>query len=170
MTAAASTGGVETALTQIKAIGTHYGSNGCMIQPRFASSAPRLQVAPLGEAEAPAAFALARLWRPNLEPQQWDAFLSAWRAAPESRGIMTAHNGRGGMLGFVSWWRQPDLEYGETLWAGPFVVRELGVRPLVRQRLAVELTALAGQMDARLRYAEEAAAPPPVSPLPPGSG
>ena len=100
-----------------------------------------------------------RLWRPNLEPAQWDAFLTAWRAAPESRGILSARNQRGGVLGFVSWWRQPDLEYGETLWAGPFVVREMGVRPLVRQSLAVELTALACQLGARLRYAEEAIAP-----------
>lgn len=157
-------------MTQIKAPGAHYGSNSPMTQPRFASSAPRLLVAPLSEAEAPAAFALARLWRPDLEPHQWEAFLWAWRAAPESRGIMTARNGRGGVLGFVSWWRQPDLEYGETLWAGPFVVRELGVRPLVRQSLAVELTALAGQMGARLRYAEDAASPPRIGRLAPGSG
>lgn len=130
-----------------------------MTESRFASDAPRLEVAPLNEAEALAAFALARLWRPNLEQVQWEAFLSAWRAAPDSRGILSARNQRGGVLGFVSWWRQPDLEYGETLWAGPFVVREMGVRPLVRQSLAVELTALAGQLGARLRYAEEAPAP-----------
>lgn len=130
-----------------------------MTEFRFASDAPRLEVAPLSEAEAPAAFALARLWRPYLEQDQWEAFLSAWRAAPDSRGILSARNQRGGVLGFVSWWRQPDLEYGETLWAGPFVVREMGVRPLVRQSLAVELTALAGQLGARLRYAEEATAP-----------
>ena len=149
----------DAALTQIKATGRRLGSNAFMTESRFASDAPRLEVAPLSEVEAPAAFALARLWRPNLEPAQWDAFLSAWRAAPESRGILSARNRRGGVLGFVSWWRQPDLEYGETLWAGPFVVREMGVRPLVRQSLAVELTALACQLGARLRYAEEAVAP-----------
>lgn len=146
-------------MTQIKADGAGRRSYAFMTESRFASDAPRLEVAPLSEIEAPAAFALARLWRPNLEPPQWDAFLKAWRAAPESRGILSARNQRGGVLGFVSWWRQPDLEYGETLWAGPFVVREMGVRPLVRQSLAVELTALAGQFGARLRYAEEAPAP-----------
>src|SRR5690606_34510935 len=135
--------------------GTRLGSNAPMTESRSASDAPRLEVAPLDEAEAPAAFALARLWRPNLAPAQWDAFLSAWRAAPESRGILSARNHRVGVLGFVSWWRQPDLEYGETLWVGPFVVREMGVRPLVRQSLAVELTALACRLGARLRYAEE---------------
>ncbi|MCP6640397.1 hypothetical protein NL504_28170, partial [Klebsiella pneumoniae] len=75
----------------------------------------------------------------------------------DSRGILSARNQRGGVLGFVSWWRQPDLEFGETLWVGPFVVREMGVRPLVRQSLAVELTALAHRLGARLRYAEDAA-------------
>ncbi|WP_225212233.1 hypothetical protein [Brevundimonas guildfordensis] len=149
----------DPALTQIKAAGPRFGSNRLMTESRLAPEAPRLEVSPLSKAEAPAAFALARLWRPNLEPAQWDAFLSAWRAAPESRGILSARNQRGGVLGFVSWWRQPDLEYGETLWAGPFVVREMGVRPLVRQSLAVELTALAAQLGARLRYAEEAPTP-----------
>ncbi|ANF55923.1 hypothetical protein DA69_07695 [Brevundimonas naejangsanensis] len=152
-------GSFDPALTQIKATGRRFGSNRPMTESRLAPEAPRLEVSPLSKAEAPAAFALARLWRPSLEPAQWDAFLSAWRAAPESRGILSARNQRGGVLGFVSWWRQPDLEYGETLWAGPFVVREMGVRPLVRQSLAVELTALAAQLGARLRYAEEAQAP-----------
>ncbi|MGU3455465.1 hypothetical protein ACLBV5_04010 [Brevundimonas sp. M1A4_2e] len=152
-------GSFDPALTQIKATGRRFGSNRPMTESRLAPEAPRLEVSPLSKAEAPAAFALARLWRPSLEPAQWDAFLSAWRAAPESRGILSARNQRGGVLGFVSWWRQPDLEYGETLWAGPFVVREMGVRPLVRQSLAVELTALAAQLGARLRYAEEAQTP-----------
>lgn len=149
----------DAALTQIKATRRRLGSNVVMTESRFVSDAPRLEVAPLSEVEAPAAFALARLWRPSLEPAQWDAFLSAWRAAPENRGILSARNRRGGVLGFVSWWRQPDLEYGETLWAGPFVVREMGVRPLVRQSLAVEMTALATRLGARLRYAEEAPSP-----------
>ncbi|MET4683021.1 hypothetical protein [Brevundimonas faecalis] len=117
--------------------------------------APRLDVVPLTEAEAPAEFALARMWRPDLGADQWRTFLRDWRAAPDSRGILSARSLRGGVLGFVSWWRQPDLEFGETLWAGPFVVREMGVRPLVRQSLAVELTALAHRLGARLRYAED---------------
>ena len=121
-----------------------------MIQSRLMPDAPRLDVVPLTEAEAPAEFALARMWRPDLGADQW-------RAAPDSRGILSARSQRGGVLGFVSWWRQPDLEYGETLWAGPFVVREMGVRPLVRQSLAVELTALAHRLGAKLRYAEDAA-------------
>ena len=118
--------------------------------------APRLDVVPLTEAEAPAEFALARMWRPDLGAEQWRTFLHDWRAAPDSRGILSARNQRG-VLGFVSWWRQPDLEYGETLWAGPFVVREMGVRPLVRQSLAVELTALAHRLGAKLRYDDAAA-------------
>jgi hypothetical protein len=97
------------------------------------------------------------MWRPDLGADQWRVFLRDWRAAPDSRGILSARNQRGGVLGFVSWWRQPDLEYGETLWAGPFVVREMGVRPLVRQSLAVELTALAHRLGAKLRYAEDVA-------------
>lgn len=127
-----------------------------MTQPRISPDAPRLEVVPLTEQDAPAEFALARLWRPEIEPGRWRAFLRDWRAAPESRGILSARNARGGVLGFVSWWRQPDLEFGETLWAGPFVVREMGVRPLVRQSLAVELTALAARLGARLRYSDDA--------------
>lgn len=118
-------------------------------------NAPRLEVRPLTETEAPAEFVLARDWRPGLGAEQWRTFLRDWRAAPDSRGILSARNQRGGVLGFVSWWRQPDLEFGETLWAGPFVVREMGVRPLVRQSLAVELTALARRLGARLRYVED---------------
>ncbi len=100
----------DAALTQIKATGRRFGSNAPMTESRFASDAPRLEVAPLSEAEAPAAFALARLWRPNLEPAQWDAFLTAWRAAPESRGILSARNKRGGGRGVVRRWRKPELE------------------------------------------------------------
>ena len=126
-----------------------------LIQDAHWPDAPRLDVVPLTEAEAPAEFALARMWRPDLGADQWRTFLHDWRAAPDSRGILSARSQRGGVLGFVSWWRQPDLEYGETLWAGPFVVREMGVRPLVRQSLAVELKALAHQLGARLRYVED---------------
>ncbi len=117
--------------------------------------APRLSVAPLTEAEGAAEFALARMWRPDLDADQWRTFLRDWRAAPDSRGILSARSQRGGVLGFVTWWRQPDLEFGETLWAGPFVVREMGVRPLVRQSLAVELTVLARRLGARLRYTDD---------------
>ena len=126
-----------------------------MIQSRLMPDAPRLDVVPLTEAEAPAEFALARMWRPDLGADQWRTFLHDCPGRRASRGILSARNQRGGVLGFVSWWRQPDLEYGETLWAGPFVVREMGVRPLVRQSLAVELTALAHRLGAKLRYAED---------------
>uniref|UniRef100_A0A0N4ZL02 LigA n=1 Tax=Parastrongyloides trichosuri TaxID=131310 RepID=A0A0N4ZL02_PARTI len=54
-------GSFDAALTQIKATGRRFGSNVPMTESRFASDAPRLEVAPLSEAEAPAAFALARL-------------------------------------------------------------------------------------------------------------
>lgn len=128
-----------------------------MTEPRLMPDAPRLEIRPLTEAEAPAAFALAQLWRPDLAQDQWRAFLRDWRAASDTRGILSARNQRGGVLGFVTWWRQPDLEFGQTLWVGPFVVREMGVRPLVRQSLAVELTVLAHRLGAKLRYPEDAA-------------
>ncbi|MGH7027962.1 hypothetical protein [Brevundimonas sp.] len=126
-----------------------------MTESRLMPDAPRLSVAPLTEAEGAAEFALARMWRPDLDADQWRTFLRDWRAAPDSRGILSARSQRGGVLGFVTWWRQPDLEFGETLWAGPFVVREMGVRPLVRQSLAVELTVLARRLGARLRYTDD---------------
>lgn len=115
------------------------------------SKAPQLSIVPLTEADAPAEFTLACLWRPDLDESRWQAFLQAWRSAPESRGILTARNQRGGVLGFVPWWRQPDLELGESLWAGPFVVRELGGRPLVRDSLTRGLNELSSQMGIGLR-------------------
>ena len=133
-----------------------HGFNGVMTQLRIAPDAPRLEIVPLTETEAPAEFALARLWRPEIGAARWEAFLRDWRASPHERGILSARSPRGAVLGFVSWWRQPDLEFGEILWAGPFVVREMGVRPLVRQSLAVELTALATRVGARLRCVDDA--------------
>src|SRR5690606_5860193 len=88
----------DPAVTQIKATGRRFGSNRPMTESRLAPEAPRLEVSPLSKAEAPAAFALARLWRPSLEPAQWDAFLSALRAAPESRRIHIARIQRVGCL------------------------------------------------------------------------
>lgn len=120
------------------------------------AEAPHLTVSALNQTDATAEFALARLWRPELDEVQWQSFLHDWRADPDSRGILSARNQRGGVLGFVPWWRQPDLEYGETLWAGPFVVRELGVRPLVRDSLMDQLKELAEQSGARLRLTEAA--------------
>jgi hypothetical protein len=59
------------------------------------------------------------------------------------------------VLGFVPWWRQPDLEHGEILWAGPFVVRELGVRPLVRDSLTGALSDLSRQLGTGLRLTDD---------------
>lgn len=126
--------------------------------PAFAeaSQAPQLSIAPLSEADATAEFSLACLWRPDLDESRWQAFLQAWRSAPESRGILTARNQRGGVLGFVPWWRQPDLEHGEILWAGPFVVREMGRRPLVRDSLTRALDDLSNQLGVGLRLTNDA--------------
>ncbi|WP_409020406.1 hypothetical protein [Brevundimonas vesicularis] len=115
---------------------------------------PRLAIAPLTEADATAEYALAQLWRPNLSPTQWQVFLRQWHAQPGQRGIISARSQRGGVLGFVPWWQQPDLEFGQVLWAGPFVVRELGVRPLVRQALTKGLVQRANQTGLNLRLAE----------------
>lgn len=106
---------------------------------------PGLTIAPLAEAQAPAAFALARQWRPGIDAERWDNFLCDWKSDPDGRGILAVHNRRGGLLGFVCWWRQPDLTHGEILWAGPFIVHEMGVRPLVRQSLFDAVTDLARQ-------------------------
>lgn len=115
------------------------------------SSSPSLLVTALTEAGATAEFTLARLWRPQVDESRWLEFLEAWRSDPSSRGILSARNQRGGVLGFVPWWRQPDLEHGESLLAGPFVVRELGVRPLVRDSLMQALDELSGQLGIQLR-------------------
>lgn len=106
-----------------------------------------------------AAYSLARWAKPELKAERWDNFLCDWRADPDSRGILVARNQRGGILGFVCWWRQPDLDLGETLWAGPFCVREMGVRPLVRDALTQELRMLAQGMKAGLRIADDVASP-----------
>ena len=123
--------------------------------PAETTKAPSLSISPLTEADATAEFTLACLWRPELDESRWQAFLQAWRSAPDSRGILTARNQRGGVLGFVPWWRQPDLEHGEILWAGPFVVRELGVRPLVRDSLTRALDDLSSQLGVGLRLTHD---------------
>lgn len=116
---------------------------------------PGLVIAPLSEEHAPAAFALAQMWRPHLPPERWDNFLCDWKADPDGRGILAAHNQRGGLLGFVCWWRQPDLEHGQRLWAGPFITLERGVRPLVRQNLVQAANDLAASMKAVLQIHDE---------------
>jgi len=123
--------------------------------PVEAQAAPSLTISPLSETDGTAEFTLACLWRPDIDESRWQAFLRAWRSAPESRGILTARNQRGGVLGFVPWWRQPDLEHGEILWAGPFVVRELGGRPLVRDSLTAALETLARQDGLKLRLTND---------------
>lgn len=119
---------------------------------------PGLLVSPLHSDDETAAYALARWARPDLPPERWKNFLCDWRADPDSRGILVARNQRGGILGFVCWWRQPDLEHGETLWSGPFFVREMGVRPLVRDALEGELYQLSCAMGAALRITTETSA------------
>ena len=121
---------------------------------------PGLVISPLSEENAPAAFALAQMWRPHLPAERWDNFLCDWKADPDGRGILAAHNQRGGLLGFVCWWRQPDLEHGERLWAGPFITLERGVRPLVRLGLTDAVRELAASMNAVLQIHDEA--PPAV--------
>ena len=110
-----------------------------------------LVIKPLGSDDVVAAYGLALWAKPDLPIERWENFLCDWRADPDSRGIMVARNQRGGILGFVCWWRQPDLDHGETVWAGPFCVREMGVRPLVRDALEHELHQLAASMRAALR-------------------
>ncbi|GAA0399634.1 hypothetical protein GCM10009093_27660 [Brevundimonas terrae] len=117
---------------------------------------PGLLVSPLCSDDETAAYALARWAKPDLPPERWENFLCDWRADPDGRGILVARNQRGGILGFVCWWRQPDLEHGETLWAGPFFVREMGVRPLVRDALDQELQHLSRSMGAALRITPDA--------------
>ncbi len=137
-------------MIQINAIWTPSAPSGGMSQLCPLTSSPSLNIAPLSEADAPAAFALAQQWRPHLGADRWDNFLCDWKSDPDGRGILAAHNQRGGLLGFVCWWRQPDLEHGETLWAGPFVVHEMGVRPLVRQSLQDAVAELARESGANL--------------------
>lgn len=120
------------------------------------SPQPGLLVSPLLPDDEAAAYALARWAKPDLPVERWENFLCDWRADPDGRGILVARNQRGGILGFVCWWRQPDLEHGETLWAGPFFVREMGVRPLVRDALVQELDHLSIAMHAVLRITPDA--------------
>ncbi|MEG1452453.1 hypothetical protein [Brevundimonas sp.] len=117
---------------------------------------PGLLVSPLRPDDEAAAYALARWAKPDLPAERWENFLCDWRADPDGRGILVARNQRGGILGFVCWWRQPDLEHGETLWAGPFFVREMGVRPLVRDALEQALYQLSCTMGAALRITPDA--------------
>ena len=128
------------------------------LSPKSPAPAPissGLIIKPLGPDDASAAFSLALWAKPDLQMDRWENFLCDWRADPDGRGILVARNQRGGTLGFVCWWRQPDLEHGETVWAGPFVVREMGVRPLVREALESELHQLACSMRAALRILPE---------------
>ncbi|WP_461343519.1 hypothetical protein [Brevundimonas sp. GN22] len=115
-----------------------------------------LIIKPLGPDDATAAYSLAVWAKPDLEESRWQNFLCDWRADPDGRGILVARNQRGGILGFVCWWRQPDLDHGETVWAGPLFVREMGVRPLVREALECELHQLASSMRAALRILPDA--------------
>lgn len=102
------------------------------------------------------AWALARTWRPDLAEQDWRGFVDRWLAGGGERGLLTARSARGGVLGFVTWWTQPDLDRGEVLLAGPFVVRELGVRPLVQQALLKQLGAMARERTLSLRVLDSA--------------
>lgn len=113
-----------------------------------------LTIRPLGPEDATAAYSLALWARPDLPAERWDRFLNDWRADPDGRGILVARNQRGGILGFVCWWKQPDLDHGETLWAGPFFVREMGVRPLVRDALTHAVQQLALSTRAALRITD----------------
>lgn len=123
--------------------------------PSPAARPPALTIAPLGPDDASAAYTLAVWAKPGLAAERWENFLCDWRADPDGRGILVARNQRGGILGFVCWWRQPDLDHGEIVWAGPFWVHEMGVRPLVREALEKELAELAKSMRAGLRIALE---------------
>ena len=114
-----------------------------------------LTVSPLRTDDETAAYALARWAKPDLASERWENFLCDWRSDPDGRGILVSRNQRGGILGFVCWWRQPDLEHGETVWAGPFFVREMGVRPLVRAALEHELQQLASSVGSALRITPE---------------
>lgn len=114
-----------------------------------------LTIKPLGRDDAAAAYSLALWAKPDLPAARWENFLCDWRADPDGRGILVARNQRGGILGFVCWWRQPDLDHGETVWAGPFFVREMGVRPIVRHALEHELQQLAASLRAALRVVSD---------------
>lgn len=114
-----------------------------------------LNVTPLGPDDETAAYSLALWAKPELTQERWDNFLCDWRSHPDSRGILVARNQRGAILGFVLWWQQPDLDHGETVWAGPFYVREMGVRPLVRDALEHSLQQHAAAQRAVLRFTPE---------------
>lgn len=122
--------------------------------PASIETSNELKIAPLQEDEALAAFTLAQLRNPELELDRWDNFLCDWRADPDGRGILAAYNLRGSILGLACWWRQPDLHHGQTLWAGPFFVHEMGVRPLVRESLIAALEDIALSSHAKLKLAD----------------
>lgn len=114
---------------------------------------PALRVDPIVEAGAAEAFVLARARLAGLAPDRWAAFLRAWETPDLERGIMGARNPRGTLLGLASWWRQPDPQRGRALWADVIAVREIGVRPLVRDALLRALETMARARGDRLRIA-----------------
>lgn len=122
-----------------------------------------LEVGPLAPADRDEGFLVARTTCPNLTLERWRAFDGDWRKEGDRRGVAAARNGRGALLGLAFWWRQPDLEAGEALWAGPIVARELGVRPIVRRALLQGVAAVAERLGARLRLAAEAETAPAAS-------
>lgn len=122
---------------------------------------PELRVEALPADDA-GAWALARTWLPGLGEDAWRGFVGRWLGGAGGRGLLTARSARGGVLGFVPWWTQPDLEQGEVLMAGPFVVRELGVRPLVRQALLERLRTIAADQALPVRLIDPTAANDPV--------
>jgi len=119
-----------------------------------------LTIDPLPASRAGEAFVLARHWLSDLVPERWNAFIAAWEAGGTGRGLMEARNQRGALLGIAAWWRLPDLRHGETLWAEVIAIRELGVRPIVREALLSELQRMARAGGQVLRMAGNAARTP----------
>lgn len=126
-----------------------------MSNPSLRPADHAVEVVPLAPADRDEGWLLARTARPDLTLDRWRGFDGDWRRDGDQRGVVAARNTRGALLGLAFWWRQPDLEAGQALWAGPIVVRELGVRPLVRRAMLQALTEAAGRLGARLRLAPD---------------
>lgn len=128
---------------------------------RADTDAARLTVDLLPASRAPEAFVLACHGLGNLVPERWNAFMAAWVTAGSERGLVGASNQRGALLGIATWWRLPDLRHGETLWADLIAIRELGVRPIVREALVTKLQMMAHAGGQALRLASEMTGAPP---------
>lgn len=110
---------------------------------------PSLNVRALDEQAARAAYALAQAQVEGLDRDVWSRFVERASEPASDRGLLVAENQRGALLALAQWWREPDLRQQTALWAELLVIRELGVRPIVRHAVLDRLRQIAGK--ARLR-------------------